>query len=199
MMIFHSIFTFLFVSFILIRVIYHRKAKSSRVRVEFRESRINMAVRAFWGLGYIGLLIVYIFFPSIMEWAAFPLAEWLHWIGMIVTLTSVALIWWVHKALGVQFDTTLHIRDGHKLIYHGPYRWVRHPMYTVLFGMSVGWLLLTANWFIGGCLMAGILLIIITRVKNEEAMLMQTFGEPYFAYKQRTGRFLPRIHNHRGE
>ena len=82
-------------------------------------------------------------------------------------------------------------KTNHKLITHGPYRWVRHPMYTTLFLMGLGWLLLTANWFVGAPLMAGIFIIVIIRVKNEEAMLINLFGDEYLVYMQQTGRYLP--------
>jgi protein-S-isoprenylcysteine O-methyltransferase Ste14 len=51
--------------------------------------------------------------------------------------------------------------------------------------MGMGWLLLTANWFIGP-LIAGILLIIVTQVKKEEAMLNEVVGDEYQAYIQRS-------------
>jgi protein-S-isoprenylcysteine O-methyltransferase Ste14 len=183
----------MYTSFILIRLFYHRKAKASRSKVEFHESKLNMVVRTFLGLGYIGLLVVYVFYPPLLAWAGFLLPEWFRWIGGLITLVSVALIWWVQWALGVQFDTTLHIQDGHQLISRGPYRWVRHPMYTALFILGIGWLLLTANWFVGGPLMVGILFVVITRVRDEEALLLEVFGDTYQAYMEKTGRFLPRF------
>jgi protein-S-isoprenylcysteine O-methyltransferase Ste14 len=192
-MIFHLIFSILFAGFILIRVVYHLKAKASRSAVELAESRLNMAVRAFLGLGYIGLLVAFVFFPAILGWAAFSLPAWLRWAGGGITLLSTALIWWVQWALDVQFNTTLHIQAGHQLITHGPYHWVRHPMYTALFIMGIGWLLLTANWFVGVPLLAGIGAIVFHRVRAEEELLVKTFGDPYIAYMYRTGRFLPRI------
>jgi protein-S-isoprenylcysteine O-methyltransferase Ste14 len=128
-----------------------------------------------------------------LAWAVFPLPDWSRWFGMSITITSVFLIWWVQWALGVQFDTTLHVREGHQLVSHGPYRWVRHPMYSALFLMGIGWLFLTANWFVGGGLIVGILFIIITRVNKEENLMKETFGDSYADYMQRTGRFLPRI------
>lgn len=195
-MIFHFFFVILFTVFLFIRVIYHRKAKASRGEVKFKESKLNMAFRALVGLGYIGMLVAYVFYPSLLEWSVFPLPTWARWAGGGITLLSVALIWWVQWALGVQFDTTLHIQAGHKMISHGPYRWVRHPMYSALFMMGIGWTLLTANGSVGVPLMAGILFIMISRVKNEEALLIETFGDAYLAYMQRTGRFLPKTFNH---
>ena len=192
-MIFHIFFIILFSGFLLIRIVYRRKAVSSRQRVEFGESILNMILRAVVGLGYVALLLGFVFYPPLLAWAVFPLPEWSRWIGMSVTSISVFLIWWVQWALGVQFDTTLHVREGHQLVSHGPYRWVRHPMYSALLLMGIGWLLLTANWFVGGGLIAGLLFIIISRVKKEENLMIETFGESYADYMQRKGRFLPRI------
>ena len=189
---FHLLFAILYGCFILIRVVYHRRSRDSRRKVDYHESKLNVAVRALFGLSYIGFLSIYVFYPPLLGWAELPLPTWLRWIGGVITIFSVALIWWVQWALDVQFDTTLHIQTGHELISHGPYRWVRHPMYTALFIMGIGWLLLTANWFVGGALVGGIVLIIFIRVKNEEALLINTFGDSYIAYMAKTGRFLPR-------
>jgi protein-S-isoprenylcysteine O-methyltransferase Ste14 len=79
------------------------------------------------------------------------------------------------------------------LIQHGPYRWVRHPMYTTLFLMGWGWFILTANWFVGLPLMMGIVLVVLSRVNKEEAVLVDLFGNEYKEYMQRTGRFLPKL------
>lgn len=196
---FHLLFAILFIGFMGMRIFFHRKAATTRGQVEFGEGAWNMVFRAIIGIGYISLVIVYIFYPALLNWASTLFPGWLRWIGMVITLVSVVLIWWVQWALGVQFNTTLHVRDGHQLVSRGPYRWVRHPMYTVLMLMGIGWLLLTANWFIGLGLIFGILFVIFTRVKKEEALLLQTLGSSYQFYMKRTGRFLPRIFNHKGE
>ena len=151
-----------------------------------------MAVRALFGLGYITVLWVYVFVPGWFDWAAIAFPNWLRWVGALISVGSVLLLWWVQRALDVQFDTTLHIQANHQLITHGPYRWVRHPMYTTLFSMGLGWFLLTANWLVGVPLMLGITLVVISRVRKEEAVLLNLFGDEYQTYLQRTGRFLPR-------
>ncbi|MBU0512389.1 MAG: isoprenylcysteine carboxylmethyltransferase family protein [Chloroflexi bacterium] len=192
-MIFHILFTIVFSAMIAIRIGYHRKARHARKNVAHKESMLNMALRTILGLGYIGGLTVYVFYPIWLNWATFSLAPWLRWLGAFISIGSVLLLWWVQWALDVQFDTTLHKQTDHKLITHGPYRWVRHPMYATLFVMGLGWLLLTANWAIGVPLMAAILLLVGVRVKNEEAMLIEIFGDEYQTYMQRTGQFLPRL------
>lgn len=190
---FHITFILSILTFIIIRTIFHRKAKRSRHEVELKESYLNMAVRAVVGIGYMSALLLYAFAPDLFIWAEFTLPIWARWVGAVVTVGSIGLIGWVQWALDVQFDTTLHIQADHKLITHGPYRWVRHPMYTTLFFLGLGWLLLTANWIIGAPLMVGIVLIVIKRVKNEEQMLIDLFGGDYRNYMQHTGRFLPKF------
>ena len=191
--IFHTIFSISFLAMFVIRTYYSRKARHSRENVERRESRRNMAVRAIFGLGYIGALFIYFFAPHLFDWAAISLPSWLRWIGVFITFVSLALLWWVQWALDVQFDTTLHTQSEHKLITHGPYRRVRHPMYTALFLMGFGWFLLSANWAIGIPLMVGIVLVVLSRIQNEETMLIEIFGDEYRECMQNTSRFFPSI------
>jgi len=192
-MIFHAFFSISFFAFILIRVYYHRKAKQVREGVQYEESKLNMAVRAIVGLVYIGLLVVYIFYPRFLLWAEISMPLWVRWLGTGLTLCSVLLIWWVQWALDVQFYTTLHTQADHQLIKHGPYQWVRHPMYSALFVMGIGWLLTTANVLVGSPLAAAILIIMALRVNNEEAVLIDLFGDEYIGYMSETGRFFPRL------
>ena len=194
--IFHLIFALGFFSMFVLRIYYGRKARGNREGVEYKEGKANLALRAFFGFGYILTLIIYVFSPSFFEWAAITLPDWVRWIGALMTIISVLLLWWVQWALDVQFDGTLHTQAEHELVQHGPYKWVRHPMYTTFFLMGIGWSLLTANWFIGFPLSVAIVLVVFSRVKKEEAVLIELFGNEYRAYMQNTGRFLPKlVHN----
>ncbi len=178
---------------IVIRVIFHRKAAQVRTNVQHKESNLNVAVRGIFGFGYILSLLAYIVAPTLFDWALFPLPIWLRWVGAVITLGSILLLVWIQWALGVQFHTTVHTQDDHQLISHGPYRWIRHPMYTNFFLMGLGWFMLTANWFIGVPLSIGIIIVVLVRIKNEEKVLHDLFGDEYRRYMQHTGRFMPRL------
>ena len=140
--------------------------------------------------------------PGWFAWAALPLpssclacrqaGEGAQWAGLILGTTSIPLIGWVQIALGSNFSTTLHVRQDHDLVTQGPYRWIRHPMYTVLFVHLTALLLLSANWFIGGVPLLAFLLIVATRLKNEERVMAEKFGPAYQDYMGRSGRFLPK-------
>ena len=74
-----------------------------------------------------------------------------------------------------------------------PYRWVRHPLYSVgsMFFASLS--VLTANWFMALATFS-ILLMLLVRLPKEKQKLMERFGDEYREYMKRTGRFFPRGH-----
>lgn len=75
----------------------------------------------------------------------------------------------------------------------GPYRYVRHPMYTALFHSMWAILLLTRNWLVGGVPLVGLCVIVLLRIQREERAMVDNFGDAYREYMKRTGRFLPRV------
>lgn len=190
---FHTVFIVVFAGFTLIRMYYHRKAQKAMGKVEYKEGRWHVALRLIFGLPFMLVFAAYLVWPGLLAWAEFPLPAWAQWLGVVVGVASLPLIAWVQWALDTNFSTILHVREDHTLITRGPYRWVRHPMYTVLYVWEIAILLLTRNWFIGGFILVALTLIVVTRLQKEEAAVVEKFGDEYRAYMQRTGRFLPRL------
>ena len=83
-------------------------------------------------------------------------------------------------------------RSNHKLVTHGIYRWVRHPLYSVGSSLYISFGLMSDSWFI---ILMGILAFIVMAIRTpkEEANLIEKFGDEYREYMKRTGRFLPKI------
>jgi len=161
----------------------------------FSVSRLG-SLRAFlaWFL-YVFILLsafVYVLAPSWLAWAALRLPPALRWFGVGIGIGSVFLLFWVHRTLGRNFAAPGIIQARQTLITTGPYHWVRHPMYTTFFTISVTVALVTANWMIIiMCLLFGILLP--SAVRTEEQTLLEKFGDDYREYMKHTGRFLPRL------
>jgi protein-S-isoprenylcysteine O-methyltransferase Ste14 len=190
---FHVAFVIVFLGFTVIRAFYHRQAQRVRGRAEYREGWLHVGLRLVFGLPFIAAVFVYMAWPPLLGFAQFALPAWLQWIGLALGAASLLLIWWVQWALDANFSTVLHVRAEHTLVSHGPYRWVRHPMYTVLYLNGLAALLLSSNWLIGGFFLIALTLIVVTRLAREEAAMIEKFGDAYREYMGRTGRFLPRL------
>ena len=121
---------------------------------------------------------------------AFAAPDWLRWAGVGLGITSLGLFAWTHAVLGRFWSSTLQLRAGHRLITVGPYARVRHPMYSAILGwlMSLG--LVAANWTSFVLAALGTLIVLI-RIRREERMMLQHFGDEYREYIKRTGRLLP--------
>ncbi|HEX6287752.1 MAG TPA: isoprenylcysteine carboxylmethyltransferase family protein [Herpetosiphonaceae bacterium] len=172
---------------------YYRAAARSAEPVSYKESTRQMIAQAVLGLGGMITVLVYLLRPSWMEWSALPLPIWVRWLGAALGAVALPLLVWVQHALGQNFSTVLHVRQGHTLITSGPYRTVRHPMYSVLFLLALGLTLLSADWAIGLFWLGGVAAVVAARLRHEEAVMLETFGERYRAYMQRSNRFLPKL------
>ena len=182
-------------SFLVVRMINNRRAVKEGGKIEVKEKNYTAIrlMRAIGGMILVGALLSFFFWPDLIGWADFSLPDWLRWGGLVLGYLSVVLIWWTEFSLGKNFSTYLHVREGHTLVVHGPYRWVRHPMYTGLFGLTLAWLLASANWLVGLPGLLSLMVIIVNRVSREEAVMIEQFGDEYRTYMKRTGRFFPRL------
>jgi protein-S-isoprenylcysteine O-methyltransferase Ste14 len=137
-------------------------------------------------------LIFYLINPGWMRWSSMGLPAWLRWTGVGLAVAAGGLLIWTLRNLGRNLTDTVVTRQAHTLVSTGPYHWVRHPFYDAVALLVVANALAAANWFLlaGGTLVVTLLMV---RTRTEEAQLLRRFGEPYRAYVERTGRFLPKV------
>ena len=138
-------------------------------------------------------MLLYIF-STLLDFAHLPIPAWLRWTGSIIFLCGNACFFWAHQTLGKNWSGILEIRQNHTLVTAGPYRFVRHPMYTAILLVGIGVLLLSANWFVAATYLSIFGGMILIRVSSEEEMMFEQFGEAYREYSQKTGRLIPRLH-----
>ncbi len=136
-------------------------------------------------------MLVYSINPQLMNWSALPLPFGLRWFGFFIGLIALVLFFWVLRSLGQNFSTTLTINQDQTLVIHGPYHWVRHPMYTSFVLLWVGFFVISTNWFIGLTGIVGFVLAIVVRTPKEEQMMTERFGAEYITYMKCTRRYLP--------
>ncbi len=174
----------------LVRLYYMRKARRSGQISRKREERLRIALLASCNaLGMIGGL-VYVLAPQRMKWATLPLPTWSRWVGVGLGAVGGPLLLWTHYSLGKNYSLTLEIKGEQTLVTSGPYRWARHPMYTTFLVNGLATFLVSANWVIGGGWL-GQGIVAASRVSDEEALMIEEFGDQYRAYMRRTGRFVP--------
>ena len=125
-------------------------------------------------------------------WAQIPFPSLALYAGMGFGVASIALLIWVHHFLGKQWSISLTIEEEHKLIIDGPYRWVRHPMYSTLLLLSISWILISADLVIS-IFSVYSFYANYRRIPREEEMLIAQFGEDYLEYRKRTGRVIPKL------
>lgn len=138
------------------------------------------------------VLVVYALNPPWLRVFSIPLPDWLRWAGFGLGLIGLGLWTWTQAVLGKEYSPQLQLRRQHRLVTSGPYAWMRHPMYTAMFGVGIALALLTANWcfvLFAVAMIAGF----VIRAPREERMMLETFGEEYQVYMQRTGRFFPKF------
>jgi protein-S-isoprenylcysteine O-methyltransferase Ste14 len=106
--------------------------------------------------------------------------------------TSLILSYAAVKALGKQWSVTAQVIESHELITTGPYAWVRNPIYTSMTGMLIatGLAVSTLSVLIAAVLLSSVGILI--RVRLEEKLLRDTFGEDFEEYARRVPALLPR-------
>jgi protein-S-isoprenylcysteine O-methyltransferase Ste14 len=157
-----------------------------------QEGPVLLAMRAIAGLVLFGAVPAFLIRPSLLDWSRFPAPAWLRWSAIGVGALSVPLLGWTMSNLGENLTDTIAIRRKHRLVTSGPYRWVRHPFYTVTSLNLLALCVALRSWFLG----LGLLLFWVylwRRTPLEEAKLLEHFGAEYRAYQARTGRLLPRL------
>jgi protein-S-isoprenylcysteine O-methyltransferase Ste14 len=152
-----------------------------------------LTLRLAFAVPFFLAMVAYIVNPRWMDWSALRLPESARWAGVAVGLATLPVMYWVLSSIGRNISETVLTKSNHALVTHGPYRWVRHPLYTAATIAFLALGLIAANAFIlvlGATIFAGLALWVVPK---EEAQLTEKFGGAYAGYKQRTGALVPRI------
>lgn len=111
--------------------------------------------------------------------------------GVIVIWSGLAVRVWAVTTLGGSFSTFVQVDSDQDVVTRGPYRWVRHPSYTGLLLVAVGFGLGVGNWPSLAICVIGPLLGLVPRIAVEESELTRVLGERYRSYQRTTRRLVP--------
>lgn len=113
-------------------------------------------------------------------------------IGLALCVSGAVLAIWSRHLLGKNWSLSVQLKQDHELIRSGPYRFVRHPIYSGLLLLFIGNVLMVGDW--RGILALAIVLVSLWfKLKQEERWLAQHFGAAYLVYKKHTKALVPAV------
>jgi protein-S-isoprenylcysteine O-methyltransferase Ste14 len=174
---------------------YFRKiARDTGDVIDRREEGLFVLfLRMAFGLPLLATVVLNIFYPRALLWSKIDLPLFIQIIGTFLAVLCVPLILWVFRSIGNNISETLLTKRDHDLVTRGPYRWVRHPLYSstlfLLFSISI----IFGDWIIFIYTISGMIVFRYLVIPAEEDKLIAAFGEEYEKYQSRTGALLPRL------
>ncbi len=144
---------------------------------------VLVAVAAYLLLAQAGLHIL----PGRILWQYTPA---LAAIGNSMTLGGLVIVIWARTTLGGNWSSQVALKEGHELVEAGPYRYVRHPIYSGILLMGSGTVVLMGRtlFVVGFAIVAAVL---VMKLRQEERLLTRHFGEAYERYKTRVKALVP--------
>lgn len=167
--------------------------RRGRGRVERKRDRMSLVGMGLQGVGYGLVFFLAGHAPPFSEFAPpGSTAEAVLAIGtVLLAVASVAIALTAARALGAQWSFAARVLANHHLIVRGPYRLVRHPIYTAMLGMLWATSLAFATPLVLAtatiCCAAGT----AVRIRSEERLLKETFGDEWIRYSSRVPAVLP--------
>ncbi len=146
-------------------------------------------------VSWYGNLIVaglYLLDPPWMLWSYLYLPVELRILGVAIALVLIPYTYWTGKVLAENYSDTLQVQEKQTLITTGPYGRVRHPIYASAI-YFLGSLVLVSDNFLFLIILILVVPGIYRRLKKEERMMIDQFGDDYLDYMKRTGRIFPKV------
>src|SRR5437773_969149 len=165
-------------------------AAASTKRTVYRESRAQRL--HYWVLLVIACLLLLYGreLPYPLNLRLIPRATPIACAAAFLCVAGLAFALWARVTLGRNWSDVVTLKEGHELVQRGPYRLVRHPIYTGMLIMFFATALVQSHL----AAFAGVLLMFASfwiKLGREEGLMLQQFPERYAAYQQRVKRIIP--------
>lgn len=192
--IFRALFVLAFILMTGIRVYYQSKVLHDKGKIEFKEGSLSLIAGSIAALTTIAFGAEYIFFPGYFSFAyVLRYPDWLRWLGAFVLASGITILWMAHHHLGKSFYSLVVSKEHQVLVETGPYRLIRHPIYTAYLMNYIGGGLLSSNLILTIVPVTMYAILVAIRMGKEETVLRERFGQKYVEYMKRTGGLVPRI------
>ena len=158
-----------------------------------REQGIASKVAGILGMLGFASVLAFVIDPKWISFASLSFPTWLRWLGVGLAMLGFVLLQWAQSTLGQNWSDTPRMMKEQVLITSGPYRFIRHPIYTAFIFILGSTLLISSNWLIGLAWIGMTLLEVLSRIRFEENLMIENFGNQYREYMEKTGQLLPKI------
>lgn len=113
--------------------------------------------------------------------------------GLVLFLVGVSIRLVAKRTLGKYYSYGLRTLRGHKIVKHGIYKYVRHPisLAVIIYGIAIP---IFFESLYGFLLILGLVPCIIYRIRIEERMLVEEFGDEYREYMKKTKKMIPKVY-----
>ena len=190
-----DIFTAIYFIALVIETVIRAPINKKRQQEKMSERRFTDQEKTLLGLLLLGGVIAPIIYAATdwLDFADYTLPTWAGWLGVLLIAGAIFVFWRAHADLGLNWSPTLEIREKHELISRGIYGVLRHPMYASQWLLVIAQPLLLQNWIAGFLHLLVFIPFYFLRVKAEEQLMIEQFGDQYRAYMQKVGAVFPKI------
>lgn len=117
----------------------------------------------------------------------------LRFVGLALSLYFLGMMPWVLLTMGRFLMPGIAVYRDHRLVTSGPYRFLRHPLYSAVIALWLGAALGTMNWLLMVLWPIFLSSVILIPMRQEEEIVRQKFGAEYDAYAEHTARLVPGV------
>ncbi len=185
---FDNLYWLIYIVWVFIQIWIGRKDKLLSKNVEATGSKSTYVI-------IVGILAGIFIAFEVSYFSTLPISNnpLVRWIGVAVAAAGLILHVTAIYTLGKYFKTVIIIQEKHELISKGLYKYFRHPSYFAGMIILLGMGLLLNNWYALLIILIIPFLTFIYRIRTEEKVLIQKFGQEYLNYKKKTWAILPFI------
>jgi len=163
-------------------------ARSAKPTAEPQTLPARLARLPVWlGLVLFIAAFAYPFGPVLIRRAVFPDS-----VAVTICVLGLVVAIWSRKILGADWSQDVELKEGHRLVESGPYRFVRHPIYTGHLLMGLGTAIASGLLvaFVG---LASLAVGFWIKLNQEERVLLRGFPDEYPAYRERVKALIPYV------
>jgi len=183
-----TICSYLWIAWLVVWILWAIRGKRTQQR-EGASSRLSytiLNIAAFW------LMFAGDVEQQWLRTRLYTLNPWVEALGIAITAAGLGFAIWARAYLGTNWSGAVTVKVGHELVRSGPYRWVRHPIYSGMLLAMLGTALVRHQ--VRGFIAVVVLYAgFVIKSRIEEQVMSATFGPEYAQYASTTGAIIPRL------